>query len=357
MTARSNNPGQSLWRGFTLVELLVVIAIIAILVALLLPAVQAAREAARRTQCLNHLKQIGLAALTHENSNRFLPSGGWSALGVGDADRGFGRSQPGGWMYAILPYLEEQALFDLPGDGDPTVVSLEQRTRAGQLQRTPVATYNCPSRRPAIPYPYVLGNNWTPFNSVKPDFAVRGDYGANSGDTTRGMHYFAVRWTVRPDGTRDYTNYTFFFWPTNYTAADSSTFRWPPKSGQSGISYFGSVVRLIHVKDGSSKTFLAGERYLNPDFYTNGLGPNDNHSAYQGADWDVNCWGNTDPSFAPIQDTPGLDLYGQYGSAHPGSFHAAFCDGSVLGVSYAIDPIALTFYSSREDGRVIPTSL
>jgi prepilin-type N-terminal cleavage/methylation domain-containing protein len=92
--------------AFTLVELLVVIAIIGILIALLLPAVQAAREAARRAQCRNHLRQLAVAMLTHESTHGFFPSGGWGHRWTGDPDRGTGYRQPGGWAYAVLPYLE-----------------------------------------------------------------------------------------------------------------------------------------------------------------------------------------------------------------------------------------------------------
>ncbi len=96
--------------GFSLIELLVVISVIGVLLALLLPAVQAARESARRTTCQNHLKQMGLAALNHELSRKYYPTGGWGFYWVGDPDRGSGANQPGSWSYVILPYLEETQL-------------------------------------------------------------------------------------------------------------------------------------------------------------------------------------------------------------------------------------------------------
>ena len=99
--------------GFTLVELLVVITIIGILIALLLPAVQAAREAAEKAQCTNNLKQIALAALGHEHANGWFPTGGWSFMWVGSPDDGFGMSQPGGFGYNCLPYMDQQPLHDL----------------------------------------------------------------------------------------------------------------------------------------------------------------------------------------------------------------------------------------------------
>jgi prepilin-type N-terminal cleavage/methylation domain-containing protein len=135
--------------GFTLVELLVVITIIGILIALLLPAVQAAREAARRLQCSNQIKQLALGALGHETANGFLPTGGWNPCWAGDADRGFGGRQPGGWIYNVLPYIEQQPLHDLGSGADNSSVPTLSDCVL-QCVGTPLTGLICPSRRAAV---------------------------------------------------------------------------------------------------------------------------------------------------------------------------------------------------------------
>jgi prepilin-type N-terminal cleavage/methylation domain-containing protein/prepilin-type processing-associated H-X9-DG protein len=102
MVCRSINPKRP---AFTLVELLVVIAIIGILIALLLPAVQSAREAARRSQCSNNLKQIALAILSYDNANKTLPPG---SIAMGTANETARTS----WSIAILPFMEQQTLYN-----------------------------------------------------------------------------------------------------------------------------------------------------------------------------------------------------------------------------------------------------
>jgi prepilin-type N-terminal cleavage/methylation domain-containing protein len=118
-------------RGFTLIELLVVIAIIAILIGLLLPAVQKVREAAARTQCMNNLKQIALAAHNHESSYGVLPAGLYGAppgTAYGDAAADFWRYQYFGTFVPLLPFIEQENLYRLMR------VNLDPRWKAATVQ-------------------------------------------------------------------------------------------------------------------------------------------------------------------------------------------------------------------------------
>ena len=166
-------------RGFTLVELLVVITIIGILIALLLPAVQSAREAARQAQCKNNLKQLALGCLSHESATHRLPTNGWGFAWTGDADRGTDWRQPAGWIYNILPYVEQQALHDMDTGKGPSSPC------PARIQRicTPLSIYNCPTRRPLAVWPWETGIPDAPVaNAGVVVVAARADYAANGGD-------------------------------------------------------------------------------------------------------------------------------------------------------------------------------
>ena len=137
-------------RGFTLVELLIVISIIGVLVALVMPAVQSARESGRRAQCSNNLHQMVTGCLALESKQGFFPGGGWGWQWAGESDRGYGTQQPGGWHYNILPFIDQSDLHDLdkgltkPGD---TSKSNSARMQQGMLQaQKAVAIFLCPTR-------------------------------------------------------------------------------------------------------------------------------------------------------------------------------------------------------------------
>ncbi|MCA9248158.1 MAG: DUF1559 domain-containing protein [Planctomycetales bacterium] len=303
------------------------IAIIGILVALLLPAVQSAREAARRMQCSNNLKQLGLASLEHEVAFGYLPTSGWGYQWCGDPDRGFDRRQPGGWIYNILPYIEQQALRDL-GAGETLA---NKRPALKRLCETPLATLHCPSRRRAEAYDCLPG--YTPRNA---DHAVKGsrtDYASNSGSAVEGL------WSLAPQD-------------NDPAVVDAPGFIWPETPNFNGVFVPFGNVRMADIRDGTTNTYMIGEKYLNPDDYTGYAAPADNQPIYVGYDWDMSRW-TTHP---PTHDRPGSFNSLIFGSSHAGVFQMVFCDGSVHTITLSIDPALHRRLGDRRDGEVVDPS-
>jgi len=331
--------------GFTLVELLVVIAIIGILIGLLLPAVQSARESARRVQCLNHLKQISLAFHHHHESHGHFPAGGWGSNWIGDEERGFGWKQPGGWNYNILPFVEQQPLYD-SGKGlwNRSMAASRAYMRARvAMVGTPRSIMHCPSRRSAQWYGNPWG--WAPINFpnlVPVVQQAKNDYAANSGNVLACYQ-------------------THLGTPQSLSEGDSGNFAWADMSRCKGISHLKSTVSMKNVTDGTSNTICVGEKYMLIDDYTTGDDPGDNWNMYVGHNGDLNrvtyTAGNPNRRDCPPRPDGLIDQYEEcFGSAHPSGLNAAFCDGSARMISFEIDEITWSRLGSRDDGFTIDAS-
>ncbi len=309
--------------AFTLVELLVVIVIIGILMGLLLPAVQQAREAARRMQCTNNLKQMALGATTHESINKMFPSGGWGGHYVGDADRGLGKTQPGSWAFSILPYVEQHDLYNLTALGENIHVdpSATKRKEAKIANEMIIPLFNCPSRRDLLLYPMTSTSPLV--NTDAPSNTMHSDYGANVGSN------------VVQSG--EMVTYPQF-----------ATYRFP-ESNANGIVYGFSEITDADITDGLSNTFFCGEKYLDPTHYEDGNTYGDNEGVLFGSDDDNQRY----TLELPLQDRYNYDAHTIFGSAHIGSLGMAMCDGSVHSVSYNIESSTFQYLGEREDGKVV----
>lgn len=336
--------------GFSLVELLVVITIIGILIALLLPAVQTAREAARRVQCSNNLKQLALASLNHEQIHGHYPTGGWGYGWIGDPDRGFGKKQPGGWIYNLLPFLEQGAMHDAGiGQND----TAKKKAAIGLLQ-TPLSMINCPSRRPnalfattsalsgrIIKYNFVslspTGLTWAELPTPR---VPKSDYAACCGQNT-----YAV------DGDR-HTG------PTSYSEGDSPTYTgWLEKViSFDGVCCQRSICRMIDVTDGTSHTILFGEKYLNFDEYLTGTNGGDNETAFHGFENDTirrTNWPPLPDAMKSASDATEDIRCVSFGSAHSSGVQLALCDGSVQMIGFGVDATVFKYLGNRKDGNAI----
>lgn len=304
--------------GFTLVEILVVIAIISILVGLLLPAVQMAREAARRVSCSNNLKQLGLACLNYESTHRYLP-GYAGELIPGRADENnsdtgghimqhVGQQRPANreanWITKILPFMENSA------------VAIEwerlhlRRTYTFTAQELSVLEYqvqglNCASRRTSDP----IAMHHT-YGTIYGPKSTRTDYAMNAGsgrENPVGSNLFAVE--------------------------------------AAGIWRLGGRTKLSMVTDGTSNTYLIGEKSVNPRHYLSGQDDGDRAPAMGagplgGASSYVRyALRNVRPDSARKHTPRETDCISchDFGSAHPGTWSSVFTDGSVRSNAYTLD--------------------
>ena len=302
--------GSATRSGFTLIELLVVIAIIAVLVALLLPAVQQARESARRNQCINNLKQFGLAVHNFVDANQTLPS---SRMGPQHAT----------WFVQLLPYVEQTPLYNSWN----LQQSYYMQTPAAQTTWVPL--FNCPTRRGSmLSSQFEISSTGQPDTNQHP--GILADYAANGGQFVN-----SIVDNPACHGTM--------------CSANSQV------NASNQITSTQSQTALRDITDGTTHTFLIGEKHV-PDTKYGQSGPS----------WGDGCVFNGDfprnynrlaglPSFNLGQGP--TDLAGpwhcKFGSDHVGICNFAFTDGHVSALSNQTDINVLQKLAVRDDGQVV----
>lgn len=315
-------------RGFTLIELLVVIAIIAILIALLLPAVQSARETARRIQCTNHLKQIGLALHNYESTFGTVPSYAGESQPSGPIKlvEWPAGSEPtstpfGSWITQSLLFMEQAQLSDQISTLQSAQIFPPLDQNIERTTQSTVASLHCPSRRSAQPYPL-----HTSLHSKYGESGARSDYAMCGGSGTLG--------------------------PPIQGPAPAR----PVNIEKLGIWRLGTGSRFRDVVDGLSNTYFVGEKSMDPLDYSTGVSEGDRLPlATRGIEpWISSNYvrfiaGATRPDSAHRND---CQVCHEFGSAHPGGWNVLLGDGSVRHQNYAADVETMKALASIANGEV-----
>ncbi len=303
-------------RAFTLIELLVVIAIIAVLIALLLPAVQQAREAARRTQCKNNLKQLGLAMHNYHDTHGVFPFG-WDELETG-------------WQAMILPQIEQTALYGTliwaeSGLGNWNAVGSPNLTACEKT----IPAFRCPS----MAVPEHIDNESIPRRSPVSYRGVASSIAASDDAST--------------------------------IPAGSGTTVSLEQATHDGIFFGCSNIRINDIVDGTSNTILIGESFTDPTYVKDGQGMDYwQIGSPQTGTWVLGGIGGTEYSelvgstFARINSRRDPAVHGtamemSFGSWHVGGAHFTLADGTVRFVSDNVDLQLYRKLATRAGGEVV----
>ena len=295
-------------RGFTLVELLAVIAIIGILIGMLLPAVQVVREAARRTSCLNNLKQIGLAVQNYESANMQIPP-----------------SRPADgfltWPVILLPYMDANNLFE------QFTIDARYSLQSPEILTLGTPTMICPSRREGI----TLSNGESDGSLT----GVVGDYAGNAGSE---KHHPTFQWALFSDEVDGVFN--------------SGLTRENPIINSRLVGPFKGRYGFENVSDGLSNTQFVGEKYVAID-RRGDPGGNGDGCIYNGNE--PATFMRLAGGYLKLSDSSNdgtvVGLFPIFGSEHPGAVNFVYGDASTHAVSVDVDPEVLSNLSSRNDGN------